>query len=85
MEDLQDIIAAQHGIVLHRKRVMKAFAAVHEGPLLDVLFSLTRPRTKPALRKKIETRHSRHHAVPTTPEIVRKGMVDYQRRPRPGV
>jgi hypothetical protein len=60
-----------------QERVMTAFATVHEGPLLDVLFNLTRPKSQ--LRKKVETRHSRHHPKPTAPTIVRKGMVNYYR------
>lgn len=75
--NLQDFIAREHGIELHRKRSMKAFATVHDGPLLDVLFNLTRP----TLRKKIDTKHAAHHPTPL-PTIVRKGMVNYRNEVR---
>jgi hypothetical protein len=74
MSDLEDLVEETSGVKLHRKRVLKAFSHVQEGPLLDVLFKLTRP----PLRKSKPTA-AVLHANPLPPTIVRKGMVDYRR------
>ena len=37
MSDLQDFIAEESGITLHRRRVLKAFSHVPDSPLMEVL------------------------------------------------
>jgi hypothetical protein len=74
MSDLEDLVEETSGVKLHRKRVLTAFSHVQQGPLLDMLFKLTRPplrKSKPAAVV--------HHAKPLPPTIVRKGMIDYRR------
>lgn len=84
--DLQEYIAETSGIKLHRTRVLTAFSHVGEGPLMDMLFNLTRPAVQS--KPKLSSLHSRYaKAAPATPSeaappsarIVRKGMVNYRR------
>jgi hypothetical protein len=78
MSDLQDFIAEQSGVTLHRRRVLTAFNHLDDGPLMNVLFNMTRP---PLLVTKPNPAHPRHapHAPSAPPAIVRKGMVNYRR------
>lgn len=45
--ELEYLVEQNSGVLLHRKRVLMAFSHLHDGPLLDVLFKITRT----ALRK----------------------------------
>jgi hypothetical protein len=78
MSDLEDLIEGTSGVRLHRKRVLTAFSHVEKGPLLDMLFKLTRP----PLRKMKAAAKTAHPAVPAAPTIVRRGMVDYRHEHR---
>jgi hypothetical protein len=79
MSDLQDFIADASGITLHRRRVLTGFNHVQNGPLMDVLFNMTRP---PLRVMKVDPAKASSHAThaPHAPAvIVRKGMVNYRR------
>jgi hypothetical protein len=75
MSELQDFIAEQSGITLHRHRVLKAFATVHDSPLLEMLLNQTRP----PLRKAATHVRPHPHLPPLAPAIIRRGMVNYRR------
>jgi len=74
--ELQDFIAENSGIKLHRRRVLTAFSHVPDSPLIDMLFNLTRPALR--AKKVMKVAHPETNAKPT-PTIVRKGMVNYRR------
>jgi hypothetical protein len=73
MSNLQDFIADSHGIKLHRRRVLTAFTHVPDGPVLRVLYSMTRPE------KTVTEPVSEKPPKPAAPAIVRRGMVNYRR------
>jgi hypothetical protein len=73
MSQLDDLIEQYSGVQLHRKRVLTAFGHVQQGPLLDMLFKLTRP---PLRKLQLD---ATPQAKPHRTRIVRRGMVDYRR------
>ncbi|MGA2393008.1 MAG: hypothetical protein ABSH03_06650 [Candidatus Lustribacter sp.] len=74
MSELDDLVEEYSGVKLHRKRVLTAFGHVEQGPLLNLLFKMTRP----PLRKTKPAKNVHHEKLPA-PTIIRKGMVDYRR------
>ena len=81
MSELQDFIAGMDGVHLHRQRRLTAFSHVHEGPLMDMLYSITRPPLRMTNAK--AATHASHAAREQTPvpqpAIIRRGMVNYRR------
>lgn len=78
--DLQDFIAGLSGVHLHRKRKITAFSHVQDGPLLSVLFNITRP--VPAVANKSSARLASPAPGLPSPIVIRSGMVDYRREMR---
>jgi hypothetical protein len=82
--ELQDFIAGQSGVHLHRKRSLTAFSHVQPGPLLDVLLSITRPVRRVANTANIQRASSSADSPAPKASIIRKGMVNYRRELRGG-
>lgn len=84
---LEDLIEQNSGIVLHRKRVLTAFSHLREGPLLDVLFKLTRPPLRKAstVAATLAARAAKAAQAPIeqVTTIVQTGMVDHRRERHP--
>jgi hypothetical protein len=77
VSDLQDFISDMHGIRLHRRRKLNAFAHISEGPLTEMLFSVTRPAV---FETHVDPHPSGHHAAKPHGTInLSKGMVDYRK------
>ena len=77
--ELQDFIAGLSGVHLHRKRRLTAFSHVQDGPLLNVLYNITRPVQVVANKNKGRLASPAPGAPAPQPSVIRKGMVNYRR------
>lgn len=71
---LEDLIEQNSGAILHRKRVITAFSHLAGGPLLDLLFTITRPPLRKA-KAIAATRPKKQPARTSAPA----GTVDHRR------
>lgn len=63
------------GVTLHRQKSIHPFADL-DGPLVDLLFSITRPSPK---KKKLDSERELAKATPPSTYVAPKGMVSYRR------
>ena len=77
--NLQDFISGLSGVQLHRKRRLTAFSHVQDGPLLDVLYNMTRPVQRVANKDKAQYASAAPGSPEPKPSVIRKGMVNYRR------
>ena len=80
---IEQLRAEVTGVTLHRQRPHGLFADVEATPLLDALFSITRPPTpKPPKKRRGARAEAAAESTPATPEAEwhePKGMTTYRR------